>query len=96
MLSFLFLISTHPTVQTKAQAEIDRIIDSQNRLPVGSDAESCEYILALTKEVMRCYPPTPLGLFHRTALHVDDVYNGWDIPGGTTIVNPLRLSLSPY
>ena len=52
----------HPEVQRKAQAEIDRVIGS-DRLPTLADQPSLPYIEALTKEVFRWNPVTPLGKF---------------------------------
>lgn len=49
-----------PDAQTKAQAEIDRVIGSE-RLPSLSDREQLPYVRALTWEVLRWQPIVPLG-----------------------------------
>ena len=41
----------HPEVQTKAQAEIDKVLNG--RLPEHSDLSSLPYLSALVKEVFR-------------------------------------------
>ena len=51
---------THPEVQRKAQAEIDRVIGN-NRFPALADQPDLPYIDALAKEVIRWNPVTPLG-----------------------------------
>lgn len=50
----------HPEVQTKAHAELDRII-GVDRLPTLTDRESLPYITALILEVMRWSPAVPVG-----------------------------------
>jgi len=50
----------YPEVQRKAQAEIDRFIES-DRLPTLADQPSLPYVDALVKEVLRWNPVTPLG-----------------------------------
>ena len=50
----------HPDVQKKAQAEIDSVIGT-DRLPVYGDRPKLPFIEAIMKEVLRWYPPVPLG-----------------------------------
>lgn len=79
--AFFLLMSLHPHVQRRAQAEIDRVVG--NRLPSIDDEPQLPYVSALLKEVLRWAPVSPLGLPHR--LVEDDSYNGYWIPKGTTV-----------
>jgi len=56
-MTFFFLMVVSPSVQEKAQADIDRI--APNRLPTLDDYDSLPSII---KEVMRWAPVAPLGL----------------------------------
>ena len=57
---FYLAMMTHPEVQRKAQAEIDRVIGN-DRFPTLADQPDLPYIDALAKEVLRWNPVTPLG-----------------------------------
>lgn len=54
------MMSLHPDVQRRAQAEIDRVIGKQ-RLPNIDDKNALPFTVALIKEVMRCSPVAPTG-----------------------------------
>lgn len=69
----------NPDVQKKAHAEIDSVIGSR-RLPDLSDRKSLPYIESVYREVLRLWPPLPIGLAR--ALSEDDYYNGYFIPKG--------------
>ena len=73
----------HPDVVRKAQGELDRIIGSE-RLPELSDWDKLPYISALMKELLRWACPFPFGIPKRTM--EDDVYKGYFIPVGATVV----------
>lgn len=73
----------NPDVQAKAQEEIDRVIGG-NRLPNFDDKDSLPYISCIAWECLRWNPVTPLGLAH--FVDVDDEYNGFRIPKGTTVI----------
>jgi len=81
--SFFLMMTLHPDSQRRAQAEIDRVIGKE-RLPTIDDKNVLPFTTALIKEVMRCTPVTPTGLPHRVTQ--DDVYQGFRIPKGTTVV----------
>ncbi|KAI0736096.1 cytochrome P450 [Fomitopsis betulina] len=81
--SFFLAMMCSPDAQTKAQAEIDRVIGSE-RLPSLSDREQLPYVRVLTWEVLRWQPIVPLGVPHR--LTQDDIHNGYHIPKGTTVI----------
>ena len=59
-------MAMNPSVQKKAQADIDRV--APNRLPTLDDYDSLPYIRALIKEVIRWAPATPLGFLHNDNL----------------------------
>jgi hypothetical protein len=90
----------HPDVQRKAQEEIDRVVGN-DRLPTFSDRELLPYVDALTKEVMRWHVVAPIGqIIQFSAPHTsassnlaiphcssrDDIYKGYFIPKGSTII----------
>ena len=72
-----------PTVQKKAQTELEEIVGPE-RLPTFEDYQELPYIRAIILECTRWLPVLPLGLPHRVI--VDDYYNGYFIPEGTVIV----------
>ncbi|GBE82771.1 Multifunctional cytochrome P450 monooxygenase af510 [Sparassis crispa] len=80
---FFLAMTLHPDVQRKAQAEVDGVIET-GRLPSFSDRPKLPYVEALIKEVYRWNPVAPLGLPHR--LTRDDVYEGYHIPAGSTVI----------
>lgn len=80
---FVLAMVLHPDVQAKAQAEIDALLGG-SRLPEMSDRESMPYVCCIVKEVLRWWPVFPLGVPH--ACIQDDVYMGYRIPKGATIV----------
>ncbi|KAF7346417.1 O-methylsterigmatocystin oxidoreductase [Mycena sanguinolenta] len=82
LLHFFFAMAVHPDVQKKAQTEIDTVIGT-HRLPGFEDRPSLPYIEALYREVMRWKPVGSLAVHATTA---DDVYDGYFIPKGTTVI----------
>ncbi len=87
MLSFLlglFLaMSQYPEIQKKAHAELNRIV-GPDRLPDFGDRDGLVYVNAVMKEAFRWHVVLPLSLPHRTV--EDDVYGGYFIPAGTTVI----------
>lgn len=75
---------THPEVLRKAQMEIDNVIGPE-RTPGFGDESSLPYVRALCKETLRWRPVAVLGGTPH-ALSEADVYEGWHIPAGTTIL----------
>jgi cytochrome P450 len=61
MESFFLMMTLHPDVQRRAQAEIDRVIGKE-RLPTIDDKNALPFTMGLIKEVMRCAPVAPTGL----------------------------------
>ena len=54
-------MAMNPSVQEKAQVDIDRV--APNRLPTLDDYDSLPYIRAIIKEVLRWDPIAPIGFF---------------------------------
>jgi len=81
--TFFLSMAMYPDAQRKAQDEIDRVVGS-NRLPSYDDRTSLPYVEALYREVMRWEPPSPLNTAHTTT--EDDIYKGYFIPKGSTII----------
>jgi len=83
LLIFIYLMITHPEVQTKIQAELDAVV-GRSRLPDFSDQENLPYINAVYKELIRWYPILPLGIPHRAIM--EDEYKGSRIPNESIII----------
>ncbi|KAJ7688801.1 cytochrome P450 [Mycena olivaceomarginata] len=82
--SFFLAMAVHPDVQKKAQIEIDTIV-GPHRLPEFEDRPSLPFVEALFREVFRWRPVLPLGVAHATT--ADDIYNGYFIPKGATVIS---------
>ncbi|KAI5117759.1 hypothetical protein M0805_000603 [Coniferiporia weirii] len=80
--SFILAMALHPDIQTKGQAEVDRITGNK-RLPSIFDKNVLPYVNAIVKEVLRWNPAVPLGLPHQVLQ--DDVYRDYRIPKGTIV-----------
>ncbi|PBK75449.1 cytochrome P450 [Armillaria solidipes] len=90
VLTFFLAMLHAPQVQKVAQEELARVIGN-DRLPTFSDRNSLPYINCIVKETYRWEQVIPLGVPHR--LMKDDVYQGYFIPKGTTmIVNQWGIS----
>ncbi|KAG5651409.1 hypothetical protein H0H81_008743 [Sphagnurus paluster] len=88
MQTFLLAMTWHPDVFAKAQEEVDTLLGGgagvAARLPTLEDRGALPYLECVLKEVLRWNPPVPLGMPHRVM--EDDVYRGYHIPMGTTVV----------
>ena len=73
----------NPDVMKKAQDELDRVVGKEH-LPDYSDKDSLPYIDALVKELLRWNPPLPVSVPKRTTR--DDIYRGYFIPAGATVL----------
>jgi cytochrome P450 len=82
--TFLFAMMLHPSVQTRAQAEVDHFLASERRVPTLHDQAAFPYVGCVLKEVLRWAPASPIGLFHCTSR--SDTYRGFSIPARTTII----------
>ncbi|KIJ19363.1 hypothetical protein PAXINDRAFT_166569 [Paxillus involutus ATCC 200175] len=83
LLTFVYLMMLHPEVQVRTQAEIDSVVGTE-RLPDFEDRPALPYVDALLRETLRYHPITPTGIPHATT--EDDVYQGYHIPKGATIM----------
>jgi len=81
--TFFLAMVLNPGVMKKAQDELDRVV-GKGRLPDFSDWDSLPYIDAIMKEVIRWNPPLPFGIPGRVTR--DDVYRGYFIPAGATVL----------
>ncbi|KAL4062870.1 CyP450 monooxygenase [Scleroderma citrinum] len=81
--AFVMAMIMFPSVQKKAQAEIDQITGG-TRLPDFTDRPSMIYLEATYREVLRWCQVTPLGVPHMTTDH--DVYEGFFIPKDTIVL----------
>ncbi|KAF5375318.1 hypothetical protein D9757_009670 [Collybiopsis confluens] len=84
--TFLFCMMMHPSVQDKAQKDVDLFIQQEGRLPTLKDWDrgALPYLNCILQEVLRWHPPAPMALFHSAAR--DDVYEDYHIPAKTTII----------
>jgi len=81
--TFVLAMVLHPQEFKKVQEEMDRVV-GRHRLPTVDDRPFLPYLECLLKEVLRWSPMLPLGFPHR--LMEDDVYRGFFIPKGTTVL----------
>jgi len=87
LMVFILVMLLFPEAQQKAQHEIGQVVGKE-RLPSFEDRHSLPYLDALVQEVMRWHPVVPLGVPH--LLTEDDIYRGYFIPGGSTIIANTR------
>ena len=80
---FFLVMALYPHVMKKAQEELDRVVGNE-RLPELSDRGNLPYISALLKELLRWACPLPFGIPKRAM--EDDVYKGYRIPAGATVI----------
>ena len=76
----------NPDVMKKAQEELDRVVGKKH-LPDFTDRDNLPYVSALVKELFRWGPPLPVSVPKRTTQ--DDVYRGYFIPAGTTVIESI-------
>jgi len=81
--TFFLAMTLSPEVMKKAREELDRVIGKE-RLPEFSDGDNLPYIDAVVKELLRWNPPLPLSVPNRVTQ--DDVYRGYSIPAGATVI----------
>lgn len=83
ILSFFLAMMLHPEIQQRAQQDIDSVVGS-DRLPQFSDRNALPYLDFIVAECLRWNPVGPLGVAHYVT--EDDVYEGYMIPKGTTVL----------
>ncbi|ORY80246.1 cytochrome P450, partial [Leucosporidium creatinivorum] len=84
LIAFVLAMVTHPEAQSKAQEELDRVVGTE-RSPTWDDEENLPYCRSLMKEVLRWRPVAVLGGTPHASTE-DDVYEGFFIPKGSTIL----------
>ncbi|KAJ7169958.1 cytochrome P450 [Mycena filopes] len=82
--AFFLAMCLYPDVQAQAQAEIDKVLGHERRLPLFTDRPQLPFIACICHELLRWNPVTPLGIAHYNT--DEDVYNGYRIPKGTTVL----------
>jgi len=73
----------NPSIQSRAQAEIDVVCDHSSRLPTVADRSNLPYVEAVLSELLRWTIITPLGLPHR--LTKEERYDEYVLPQGSHI-----------
>ena len=76
-------MAIHPEVQKRAQRELDQLLGGE-RLPTLSDQDDLPYISAMIKEIYRWHVPLPVSV--PKLLGEDDIYNGYLLPKGATVL----------
>ncbi|KAH9889804.1 CyP450 monooxygenase [Cubamyces lactineus] len=91
--AFFVAMALHPSVQRKAQAELDAVI-GPHRLPEYRDRTELPYINALMKELLRWHVTLPIGMPHKTAQDIE--LRGCLVPAGTVaFVNVWQILHDP-
>ena len=80
---FFFAMILNPKAMKKAQEELDRVV-GKGELPDFSHKDNLPYVDALVKELLQWSPPLPIAVSN-PAMH-DDVYRGYLIPAGATVI----------
>ncbi|KAF9806399.1 hypothetical protein IEO21_08677 [Rhodonia placenta] len=81
--SFMLLMLSNPDALRHAKDEMDGVVGS-SRMPEWEDEDRLPWLKACIKETLRCAPPLPLGIPHKA--DEDDVYDGYLIPKGSTVI----------
>lgn len=83
MTTGILALLLNPAVQYRGQEQID-IVVGRRRLPSFSDRDQLPYITAICREIMRWKLVLPLGVYHAST--EDDVYDGYFIPKGNSLL----------
>ncbi|EMD37505.1 hypothetical protein CERSUDRAFT_114144 [Gelatoporia subvermispora B] len=81
--TFVLAMAMYPTIQRKAQDELDSVIGCE-RLPDIQDQNALPYINAVLKESLRWQPVVPITQAHVTS--AEDEYKGYRIPKGSVML----------
>ncbi|CAH1454298.1 unnamed protein product [Lactuca virosa] len=82
----------NPTVQRKAQGELDRVI---GEVMTESDIPNLPYLTCVVKETLRLHPPTPLMLPHQATTDLN--IGSYGVPKGSRVyVNVWAIGHDPY
>lgn len=77
-------MTVHPSIQAQAQAEVDRVLGHEHRLPTLADRSRLPFVDCIVWECLRWNPSTPVALPHYVS--EDDEYRGWRIPKGALVM----------
>ncbi len=83
----LHLLSVHPDVMARAQAEVDAVLGHD--APTAANVEQLEYLDAVIKEALRLYPPIHVG---NRIVRNDTVIAGYEISAGTRLMASIYLT----
>ncbi|BGP35857.1 hypothetical protein JCM10296v2_007709 [Rhodotorula toruloides] len=81
--TFMMTMITHPEIQARAQAELDKVV-GRARLPTFADQPDLFYCGAIVREILRWRTVIAGGLAHAST--EDDWYNGYFIPKGIIVL----------
>ncbi len=79
----LGMLSTHPAVRRRLQAEVDMVLDG--RRPTAPDLDRLTYTRAVFSETLRIYPPLPV--FMRESVGPDELAGIPIGPGETLLIH---------
>ncbi|XP_029442805.1 cytochrome P450 4V2 [Rhinatrema bivittatum] len=89
----LFLLGSHPEVQTKVHEELDEVFGKSDRPATMDDLKRLPYLDAVIKETLRIFPSVP---FFGRAIHEDCSIGGFKVPKGVNvIIVPYALHRDP-
>ncbi|KAH7335791.1 cytochrome P450 [Rhizoctonia solani] len=83
LLNFIAAMALYPTVQEKAQLELDTVLGSRV-LPTISDRDRLPYISNLILELFRWRPVLPIAIPH--VCYEDDLYRGYNFLKGDIVI----------
>ena len=81
--AFFLAMALYPSVQARAQAEIDCVCGSGARLPKLADKSNLPFTEALLTEVLRWSIITPMGFPHQVTKGKSQ--GGYQLPEGATL-----------
>ncbi|BGP36277.1 hypothetical protein JCM10449v2_000175 [Rhodotorula kratochvilovae] len=84
LIAFVLAMVTHQDVQRKAQEELGRVV-GMSRSPTWEDEPNLPYCRAVLQETLRWRPVAVLGGTPHASTE-DDIYEGFFIPKGSTIL----------
>jgi cytochrome P450 len=94
LLTFVLCMCLNPDVQARAHAELDSVV-GRGRLPAWADEDRLPYLSAIINETLRWRPTFALG-GPAHAPTEDDIYKGYLIPAGTSVIGNLyAISKNP-
>ncbi|KAE9405807.1 cytochrome P450 [Gymnopus androsaceus JB14] len=83
LLMFFLAMILNPSIQQRAQEEIDRVIGHE-KLPEVADTAALPYVRSIITETLRWCPALPFGIAR--AASADDIYEGQFIPKGSFVI----------